>query len=208
MHFIRGNCGHLKAKCDNYPSCLSFTACLRSSPCYFCSVWSDKVWNLAEKNRLCSTRRLVMTQRRKQKKNKKRIQSDLSDTGSHDGSTALHSYTARGRTHQGSSPWDQISDQALSPPVTSQPVPVVQSLVDQSPVNLSLVSQSLVSQSPVNQSTNHRSSRRSRVQPPPKSATFFRGDWSWNIFYGHSLPSTDSRRAIVSFWRKIVHNTG
>ena len=24
--------------------------------------------------------------------------------------------------------------------------------------------------------------RRSRVQPPPRSATFFRGDWSWNIF--------------------------
>ena len=40
------------------------------------------------------------------------------------------------------------------------------------------------------------------------SATFFRGDWSWNIFYGHSLPSADSRRAVVSFWRKNVHNTG
>ena len=50
--------------------------------------------------------------------------------------------------------------------------------------------------------------RRSRVQPPPRSATFFRGDWSWNIFYGHSLPSADSRRAVVSFWRKNVHNTG
>ena len=39
--------------------------------------------------------------------------------------------------------------------------------------------------------------RRSRVQPPPISATFFRGDWSWNIFYGHSLPSADSRRAVA-----------
>ena len=47
--------------------------------------------------------------------------------------------------------------------------------------------------------------RRSRVQPPPRAATFFRGDWSWNIFYGHSLPSADSRRAVVSFWRKNVH---
>ena len=27
------------------------------------------------------------------------------------------------------------------------------------------------------------------------------------IFYGHSLPSADSRRADVSFWRKNVHNT-
>ena len=35
-------------------------------------------------------------------------------------------------------------------------------------------------------------------------ATFFCGDWSWNIFYGHSLPSADSRRAVVSFWRKTV----
>ena len=50
--------------------------------------------------------------------------------------------------------------------------------------------------------------RRSRVQTPPRSATFFRVDWSWNIFYGHSLPSADSRRAVVSFWRKSVHNTG
>ena len=43
---------------------------------------------------------------------------------------------------------------------------------------------------------------------PPRSATFFPGDWSWNIFYGHSLPSADSRRAVVSFWQKNVHNTG
>ena len=50
--------------------------------------------------------------------------------------------------------------------------------------------------------------RRLQVQPQPTSATFFRGDWSWNIFYGHSLPSADSRRAIVNFWRKNVHNTG
>ena len=31
---------------------------------------------------------------------------------------------------------------------------------------------------------------------------------SWNIFYGHFLPSADSRRAVVSFWRKNLHNTG
>ena len=36
--------------------------------------------------------------------------------------------------------------------------------------------------------------------PPPRSATFFCGDWSWNIFYSHSLPSADARRAVVSFW--------
>ena len=38
------------------------------------------------------------------------------------------------------------------------------------------------------------------------SATFFHGDWSWNIFYSHSLPSADSRRAVVTFWWKKVHN--
>ena len=36
----------------------------------------------------------------------------------------------------------------------------------------------------------------------------FRRDWSWTIFYGHSLSSADSRRAVVSFWRKNVHSTG
>ena len=43
---------------------------------------------------------------------------------------------------------------------------------------------------------------------PHGSATFFREEWSWNIFYGRSRPSADSRRAVVSFWRKNVHNTG
>ena len=40
---------------------------------------------------------------------------------------------------------------------------------------------------------------RSRVQSLG-SATFFRGDWSWNHFYGHSLPT----RAVVTYWRKDV----
>ena len=39
---------------------------------------------------------------------------------------------------------------------------------------------------------------------PARLATFFRGDWSQNIFDGYSLPSTDSRRAFVSFWRKKI----
>ena len=38
--------------------------------------------------------------------------------------------------------------------------------------------------------------RRSWVQPPPRSATFFRRDWLWNIFYSHSLPSADSRLSL------------
>ena len=41
--------------------------------------------------------------------------------------------------------------------------------------------------------------RRLQVQPLADLVTFFHGDWSWNIFYSHSLPSPDSRRAVVSF---------
>ena len=28
------------------------------------------------------------------------------------------------------------------------------------------------------------------------------------FFYGHSLPSADYRRAVVSFWQKNVHSNG
>ena len=43
---------------------------------------------------------------------------------------------------------------------------------------------------------------------PAGPAISFRGDWSWYIYYGHSLPSADSRRTVVIFWQKNVHNTG
>ena len=166
MHFARGNCGHLKAKWDTHLSCLTCNSCTRISLCYICSSWTEKVWNLAERRRLHATRKSVMTQKRKQKKSKKskKSQSDMSDNGTVDGSTAPHSFTARGRTHQGGSLADLESDRALSPPVTSQPVtsqpvtspPVIQSLGNlspfiQSPVNQSPVNQSPVNQSPVNQ---------------------------------------------------------
>ena len=36
-------------------------------------------------------------------------------------------------------------------------------------------------------------------------ATFFCENGSQNHFYGHSLPSTDSSRAVVSYRRKDVH---
>ena len=124
MHFARGNCGHLKAKWDTHLSCLTCNSCTRISPCYICSSWTEKVWNLAERRRLHATRKSVMTQKRKQKKSKKskKSQSDMSDNGTVDGSTAPNSFTARGRTHQGGSLADLESDRALSPPVTSQPV--------------------------------------------------------------------------------------
>ena len=37
---------------------------------------------------------------------------------------------------------------------------------------------------------------------------YFRGDWSWNDFYGHSPPFRwfiHSRRVVVSYKRKYVH---
>ena len=115
---------HLKAKWDTHLSCLTCNSCTRISPCSICSSWTAKVWNLAERRCLYATRKSVMTQRRKQKKSKKtkKSQSDMSDSGTVDGSTAPHSYTARGRTHQGGSLADVESDWTLSPPVTSHPV--------------------------------------------------------------------------------------
>ena len=85
------------------------------------------MWNLAEKRRLYTTRKSVMTQKRKQKKSKKtkKSLSDLSDNGSIDGSTAPLSYTARGRTHQGGSqggPRVPPGIKSTSHPVTSHPV--------------------------------------------------------------------------------------
>ena len=41
-----------------------------------------------------------------------------------------------------------------------------------------------------------------------ESVTFFRGDLIMKYFYGHSLPSAGSRRAVVNSWRKNMHNTG
>ena len=157
MHFARGNCGHLKAKWDTHLSCLTCNSCTCISPCYICSSWTEKVWNLAERRRLHATRKSVMMQKRKQKKSKKskKSQSDMSDNRTVDGSTAPHSSTARGRTHQGGSLADLESDRALSPPVTGHPVtgqPVTQSLGNLSPFIQSPVIQSPVNQSPVNQS--------------------------------------------------------
>ena len=47
-----------------------------------------------------------------------------------------------------------------------------------------------------------------RLTGEQEVAGSFPADWSWNTSYGHSLPSANSRRAVVSFWRKNVHSTG
>ena len=159
MHFARGNCGHLKAKWDTHLSCLTCNSCTRISPCYICSSWTEKVWNPAERRRLHATRKSVMTQKRKQKKSKKskKSQSDMSDNGTVDRSTAPHSFTARGRTHQGGSLADLESDRALSPPVN-------QSISHQSSSHwatylCSSSHRSSSRQSASHQSTSHQSTR-------------------------------------------------
>ena len=156
MHFARGNCGHLKAKWDTHLSCLTCNSCTRISPCYICSSWTEKVWNLAERRRLHATRKSVMTQKRKQKKSKKskKSQSDMSDNGTVDGSTAPHNFTARGRTHQGGSLADLESDRALSPPATSH-----RSSSHQSPSHWATYLRSSSHRSSNRRSTSHQSTR-------------------------------------------------
>ena len=58
-----------------------------------------------------------------------------------------------------------------------------------------------VAQSDAHPTGNSRSWVQSRLGP----AKFFCRDWSWNISYGHPLPSADSRKAVISFWWKNVH---
>ena len=153
MHFARGNCGHLKAKWDTHLSCLTCNSCTRISPCYICSSSTAKVWTLAERKRLYATRKSVMMQRRKQKKSKKtkKSQSDMSDNGTVDGSTAPHSYTARG------SPADLESDRALSPPVTSHRSSSHRSTSHQSPSHRATYHQSSSHRSSSHRSSSHRS---------------------------------------------------
>ena len=44
-----------------------------------------------------------------------------------------------------------------------------------------------------------------QVRSLPGSVTLFTGDGARSIFYGHSPPFADSRRAVVSFWGKNVY---
>ena len=37
-------------------------------------------------------------------------------------------------------------------------------------------------------------------------AAFFQEDWSWIHFYGDSLSTADSSRAVVSYWQKVLVN--
>ena len=39
----------------------------------------------------------------------------------------------------------------------------------------------------------------------PGPVPYLHGDWSWHNFYGHSPLSADSRRAVVNYKRRYVH---
>ena len=47
-----------------------------------------------------------------------------------------------------------------------------------------------------------------RSIPPGRKYSFMEIDHEIISIYGHSFPSAVSRMAVVSFWRKNVHNTG
>ena len=53
------------------------------------------------------------------------------------------------------------------------------------------------------------SEKSSNVTADPGAASpavpYFRRDRSCNDYYGHSLPSADSRRVVISYKRKNVH---
>ena len=46
--------------------------------------------------------------------------------------------------------------------------------------------------------------RKSRVQSSGPAPSFIEV-WSWSNFYGHSLPTADSNKAVVSYWWKYGH---
>ena len=60
----------------------------------------------------------------------------------------------------------------------------------------------LIYQAPLAQSVDYRSRGR-EFDPGP--IPYFRRDRSWNYFYGNSHPSTHSRRVVVSYNWKYVH---
>ena len=118
----RGLCGHIKAWWDNHPKCLFCSSCSRLSSCSICNLWSQKIWDLADKRRLYSARRPTM---KKLAKKKKIVHSDASDNNSFlEGSTTSQSLTAGGKTHLGGNYMGARGTQSISPPDTGHQAPV------------------------------------------------------------------------------------
>ena len=65
MTIHHDDCGHIKSHWDNYKKCINGSHCSRESTCSTCSSWSNSVWELAEKRRTYSSRKRVLTNRKK-----------------------------------------------------------------------------------------------------------------------------------------------
>ena len=50
MKIVRGDCGHIKARWDNY-NCLRCSSCSRLSTCSTCSTWSEETWILDKRSK-------------------------------------------------------------------------------------------------------------------------------------------------------------
>ena len=65
MTIHHGDCGHIKSHWDNHKKCINCSYCSRESSCSRCSSWSNSIWELAEKRRTYSSRKRVMSSRKK-----------------------------------------------------------------------------------------------------------------------------------------------
>ena len=141
MPIVRGVCGHIKVRWDSHQNCLSCSCCSRLYPFSTCNLWSEKIWDLADKRQTYSARKSTM-RKKKQTKKRQNDDSDVSEDNSFlDGSTTPQGYTAGCKTHRGGF-W-------------KHPKYVHQTLVTshhQAPANQALVNQTLVNQLPGNQS--------------------------------------------------------
>ena len=95
MTIHRGGCGYIKSHWDNHKQCVNCSHCSRESTCSTCSYWSNSTWELAEKRRNYTSRKKVMSK----KKKRSQALSDSSDGNTY-GNTDPHGPAARGKTHK------------------------------------------------------------------------------------------------------------
>ena len=65
MTVHHGECGHIKLHWDNHNKCIKCSHCSRESTCSTCSSWLDSTWKLSEKRRTYTSRKWVMSKKRK-----------------------------------------------------------------------------------------------------------------------------------------------
>ena len=120
MTIVRGECGHIKSWLDNHDRCISCSSCCRESTFSTCISWTNKIWKLAEKRRIYSSRKWVMAR----KMNKEQVSSESSDEDVQDGTTTPQGTAARGRTHPGGNFKGTCTQGSTSPPATGHWSPI------------------------------------------------------------------------------------